>query len=399
MQAGQTPGYDPWSGTKALTNALYQFAHTEQANRALAQRDRALDQQQQQADFTQERQSADDALKFIQAKMDVGTQILPGVQKQNYRDFYRWSTEQPLDPKRGLGLIPRELLPSPEQVDQMDLNQFEGMKRNMFRTGKQLADMELSAFKAELERGLIEARGKVDQQRLTQQAGIEAQRFSRDQALAGQREQLQQQELAGRQRLLTQEAELSEARHRNAMELEGARAAGKTAGGLTPAQLNTERQRMRSQISRLWGYNEFSKLDDDAAQNIEEATLRASRYWEDGEEFDAAISRANQEVRMKKAFKAFPQAIPGVMGNKRQTQNKVQDLMNAGIGREQAEAILKQKGWSDSDAKDILDRAGLYVKPEQAPAAGKRFSATATNPTTGERVGYDQESGKWVPIR
>ncbi|PQP34559.1 hypothetical protein C6A37_07160 [Desulfobacteraceae bacterium SEEP-SAG9] len=45
--------------------------------------------------------------------------------------------------------------------------------------------------------------------------------------------------------------------------------------GLTPAQQGTEDQRVRNQVSRLWGFNEFSRLDEETNQKIERSTIKA----------------------------------------------------------------------------------------------------------------------------
>lgn len=387
---------------KQATNALFAVANNEQQNRALSQRDQALVFQErrdvrEQESFDQERLQRDELRPYhaLQVKIEHGLRFVPALTKMGYAGFKEWM-EKPVT-QDGHGGLPAGMLPDPEAVAQMPDGDFNQFKSTIFQGGKAMAEMEVAKLKASLEQqqaqaqhgqrmAELEARGKSDQTRLSQQGSLQAQ------------------ELAGRRELLGQELELVGVKHQNALALEAAKQKA-NAQGLTAAQVNTERQRMRSQISRLWGYNEFSKLDDDAAQNIEDATLRASRYFEDdGLDFDAAVSRANREIRVEGALKAMPSANPGSFGgNKRQTMEHLQKLMGLGVPKEQVESILTQKGWKGPDVRDIMDRLSLYPNPaEPKPAAaggGKKFSRTATNPQTGAKVGFDEETQKWVPIR
>ena len=159
---------DPFGGVKEGINALATVAQ-------IGQRDRALDQTQQRVDMEQGKYDQEQALlpfKYQQAKMEAGLQFLPGMNQQSYAGFYKWATETPIDPKTGLGTIPRELLPAPDEVSAMKPEDFETNKRRWFMSGKQLAEMNVADYKAKLEEGLnkqkagyakeeIDARGRI----------------------------------------------------------------------------------------------------------------------------------------------------------------------------------------------------------------------------------------------
>ena len=198
---------DPWRGLNQATNALFAVANNEQQNRALSQRDRALSSEEERNRIIDEKWQGEKVLiplKYQQAKMEVGMQFLPGLRRENYGQFHKWATT-PIDEKKGLGAIPGELLPAPEQIAALDDEQFEGLKKRMFMSAKQLSEMNVADYKTTLEKSLLQARSAETQKEIEARGNVAAASDDRTMAAIDARRGLE-----GLQ-------------HRNALELEGER--------------------------------------------------------------------------------------------------------------------------------------------------------------------------------
>ena len=137
------------------------------------------------------------------------------------------------------------------------------------------------------------------------------------------------------------------------------------------------------------GYSEFSKLDQDTAKKVETATVRARELFDSGINMDESISQANDETRLQYALDEIPKANKGVLNNKDSTASKIKPLKKFGLMAQQIKKVLTDRGWSQAEASDILKRANFD--------AGTSFLKTATNPKTGEKVGWDGK--QWTPIK
>ena len=114
---------DPWRGLNQATNALFAVANNEQQNRALSQRDRALSSEEERNRIIDEKWQGEKALipiKHMQAKIEVGRQMLQGLPRNSYRAFHSWLVNEPTDKKNGYGKIPDYLLLNPDDVDKID---------------------------------------------------------------------------------------------------------------------------------------------------------------------------------------------------------------------------------------------------------------------------------------
>lgn len=158
---------DPFGGVKQGMNALLGVARLNMADRQmdLAAKQDAREQQK----FESEQEML--PLKYQQAKMELGIQYLPSVTRESYADFYRWATEEPLNKKKGLGTIPKELMPNPSVVAAMAPEDFENTKKRWFMTGKQLSEMSVADYKTNLEKGLADAKAKASQSEIAARSG------------------------------------------------------------------------------------------------------------------------------------------------------------------------------------------------------------------------------------
>lgn len=158
---------DPFGGVKQGMNALLGVARLNMADRQmdLAAKQDAREQQK----FESEQEML--PLKYQQAKMELGMQYLPSVTRESYADFYRWATEEPLNKKKGLGTIPKELMPNPSVVAAMAPEDFENTKKRWFMTGKQLSEMSVADYKTNLEKGLADAKAKASQSEIAARSG------------------------------------------------------------------------------------------------------------------------------------------------------------------------------------------------------------------------------------
>ena len=114
---------DPWRGLNQATNALFAVANNEQQNRALSQRDRSLSSEEERNRIIDEKWQGEKALipiKHMQAKIEVGRQMLQGLPRNSYRAFHSWLVNEPTDKKNGYGKIPDYLLLNPDDVDKID---------------------------------------------------------------------------------------------------------------------------------------------------------------------------------------------------------------------------------------------------------------------------------------
>jgi len=135
----------------------------------------------------------------------------------------------------------------------------------------------------------------------------------------------------------------------------------------TQAQSDSQRQRLRSRIAKLWGYSEFSKLDETTAQKVEESTVLARQIYnsDPDQNMDRAIQVANREVRLKYLLMDLPQAKKGITkegGNFKSTVTKVKGLASAGMAAKDIKKALLYKGWDEERANLILEKAGLKTE-------------------------------------
>ncbi|NNF99488.1 MAG: hypothetical protein HKM93_08930 [Desulfobacteraceae bacterium] len=155
----------------------------------------------------------------------------------------------------------------------------------------------------------------------------------------------------------------------------------RSTGGDGEARNDRLYQQIRSQIMRLWGHNEFSRLDEDTSKKIEEATELARRYF-DGDpskNLDTAVRRANEDVRGKfAAAEAVPTANPrgggGFGDNESQTLGAVTEMLQKGWTDEAVKRALVEQGWPINDAVRLMTSAKYNhlrsrgMSPEQAGA-------------------------------
>jgi hypothetical protein len=171
---------DPWRGLQSATNALFGVA-------AMAQRDRQLATEEERNRIFNEKWDSEKVLiplKYQQAKMEVGMQLLPGLRRENYDKFHKWAME-PIDKKSGHGAIPSELLPDPQQIATMTDDQFNGLKRQMFLSAKQLSEMSVADYKANIEERLAKAKGEQTEREIEARGKVLAANDARTMAQIG----------------------------------------------------------------------------------------------------------------------------------------------------------------------------------------------------------------------
>ncbi|MBC2741597.1 MAG: hypothetical protein HGJ93_00730 [Desulfosarcina sp.] len=128
---------------------------------------------------------------------------------------------------------------------------------------------------------------------------------------------------------------------------------------------NTEYQRLRQDVARKWGYNEFSKIDEDTARKIEEATVLARAYFDadPAKNMDTAIARANMEIRQKyQAADLLQHANPDGSGdwgsNETETIAAIQQMRASQWTDAEIQQGLLQHGWDAAKAADLMMKAG-----------------------------------------
>lgn len=165
------------------------------------------------------------------------------------------------------------------------------------------------------------------------------------------------------------------------------------------AQDNTQKQRLRSQVAKLWGYNEFAKLDEATSKKIEQSTSKAQKYFDEGMPMDDAIAKANDEIRLKYGAKEMlPKANKGVFNNKKETGNRIKGLISLGTSEQDIFDALKENGWEEAEASELIKAATGQNEPTNKSAAPAQYQEgqTATGPN-GQKIVF--KGGQWVPLQ
>lgn len=131
-------------------------------------------------------------------------------------------------------------------------------------------------------------------------------------------------------------------------------------GGVGRKHKDLQYNRLRNRISKLWGANEFSRLDEATAEKVEKATVRARELYDQGTNMDEAINQANNEVRGSYMMNDIPTANRGLINNKSQTINALSRLSGY-VDAEKIETLLSNRGWVDEEISEIMGEAGIQT--------------------------------------
>ena len=135
----------------------------------------------------------------------------------------------------------------------------------------------------------------------------------------------------------------------------------------------TQMQRMRTSVAKMWGFSEFSKMDEETAAKASATVRKARKYMErDGMDMDEAMGKAYTEIRVKYAATEVPEAKNSKSVRKR-AATKIKELIEMGMPPEMVRGVLVGKGWEEEDIVEIMEGVGpteVPVAPPEAPGGG-----------------------------